>query len=249
MAISYKSIVLTGASSGIGEALCLRLAAPGVRLLLIARRGDELERVAAGCRARGAMVDCASVDVRDRVILSQVVLAFDDRHPIDLLIANAGVSTGLLPGHRPEAEGESRRLMEINYGGRLALVESIAALRPQPDLPSYSATKMAVRGYGIALRGWLRSFGVGVSVIYPGFVTSPMSLRHHGYKPFEMSADKAADIVARGLQRGRPIIAFPLLLAILSMLGMLIPSGLADWFNEGFRATVDPDQSAGSERK
>ena len=125
--------------------------------------------------------------------------------------------------------------------GQVALTSSIAALRPQPDLPSYSATKMAVRGYGVALRGWLREFDVGVSVIFPGFVTSPMSLRHRGAKPFEISAERAAGIIVRGLERRAAIIAFPLPLAILATLGMLIPPVIADWFENGFRAYVVPD--------
>lgn len=256
---SYSRIVLTGASGGIGEALALRLAAPGRQLLLAGRRAERLEAVAGLCRARGAAVETAVVDVREAEAVAAALLAFDEAGPVDLLIANAGVSAGLEPGRRPEAAGVSRRLMEINYGGmlntvepmlprfiarrsgRIALISSIAALRPQPDLPSYSATKMAVRGYGVALRGWLREHGVGVSVIFPGFVTSPMSLRHRGAKPFEISAERAARIIVRGLERGRAVIAFPGPLAALAVLGMLIPPKMADFFEGGFRAYVDPD--------
>mgnify|MGYP001561839574 CR=1 FL=1 len=256
---TYRNIVLTGASGGIGTALAERLAAPGRRLLLIGRRADELAVLAERCRARGGEVEVGVVDVREGEALSALILDFDDRFPVDLVLANAGVTCGLTPGHQPEAPGEARRLLDINYGGMLntvepllprfiarragqvALTSSIAALRPQPDLPSYSATKMAVRGYGVALRGWLREFDVGVSVIFPGFVTSPMSLRHRGAKPFEISAERAAGIIVRGLERRAAIIAFPLPLAILATLGMLIPPVIADWFENGFRAYVVPD--------
>lgn len=255
----YRNIVLTGATGGIGSELAKRLSSPGRRLLLVGRRADELDSVADTCRARGAEVEVAVADVRDAPALARLLTDFDDAHPVDLLIANAGVSAGLEPGHQPEAAGVSKRLLDINYGGmlntvepllprfidrrsgRIAMTSSVAALRPQPDLLSYSATKMAVRGYGCALRGWLREFGVGVSVIFPGFVTSPMSLRHNGPKPFEITAERAADIIARGLEHGRSIIAFPLPLAILAMLGMLIPPAIADWFEGGFRAYVTPD--------
>jgi short-subunit dehydrogenase len=256
---SFRTIVLTGATGGIGVALAERLAAPGRRLLLIGRRQAELEALAGRCRTLGAEADIAAVDVRDGPAMEKLLQAYDDAHAIDLVFANAGVSAGLAPGRQPEAAGVSRRLMEINYGGMLNTVEpliarfiarragrfvltsSVAALRPQPDLPSYSATKMAVRGYGVALRGWLREFGVGVSVVFPGFVTSPMSLRHNGAKPFEIPAARAAEIIVRGVERGRSVIAFPLPLAILAMLGMLIPPWFADWFEGGFRAHVEPD--------
>jgi short-subunit dehydrogenase len=131
--------------------------------------------------------------------------------------------------------------MIARRSGHIGLVSSLAAIRPQPDLPSYSATKMAVRGYGVALRGWLKPHGVGVSMIYPGFVTSPMSERHVGPKPFEVTADQAARIMARGLDRGRPVIAFPLLLALGCYLNMLLPTWAAELTNAPFRANVEPD--------
>lgn len=255
----YRSIAITGASSGIGAALAEEFAAPEVALLLVGRDAERLAEICRICELKGATVATALVDVRDAPALAATLVGFDDRHPVDLLIANAGVSAGLEPKRRPEAPGVSRRLMEINYGGmlntvepmlprflkrragRIALVSSIAGLRPQPDLPSYSATKMAVRGYGVALRGWLKGRGIGVTMIYPGFVTSPMSIRHRGAKPFEIPADKAARIIVRGLRRGRPTIAFPLLLAMGAFLNMLLPAWASDLTNATMRAEVDPD--------
>ena len=102
-------------------------------------------------------------------------------------------------------------------------------------------TKMAVRGYGIALRGWLKPHGVGVTNVYPGFVTSPMSARHKGAKPFEIPADRAARIIVRGLERNRAVIAFPLPLVLGSMLNMLLPAWASDLTNAMMRADVEPD--------
>ena len=255
----FRHIALTGASSGIGRALAVELSRPGVVLCLLGRDADRLRATADECRRRGADVRVAVVDVRDAAALAHDLTSFDDEHPIDLLIANAGVSAGLGAGRSPEETGTSRRLMEINYGGmlntvepllprfiarragRIALVSSLAGLRPQPDLPSYSATKMAVRGYGVALRGWLSPLGVGVSIIYPGFVTSPMSLRHKGAKPFEISAEAAARLIVRRLARGRSVIAFPLPMAIGAFFNMMMPAWLSDLTNRGFRAEDIPD--------
>lgn len=256
---TYGTIAITGASSGIGAALATCLAQPDVTLCLIGRHAERLLAVADECRGKGASVEIAVADVRDAASITHMLTKFDDRHPIDLLIANAGVSAGLSPGRQPEAEGVSRRLMEINYGGllhtvepmlprfiarrrgRIAIVSSLAGLRPQPDMPSYSATKMAVRGYGIALRDWLREYGVGVTMIYPGFVTSPMSARHAGFKPFEITAERAARLIVRGLRRGQSVIAFPLPLALGAFLNGLLPPFLADLTNRPFRADVQPD--------
>lgn len=255
----FRSIAITGASSGIGRALAVELAGPGVKLHLIGRDADRLRGTAQACRDKGSDVSVGVVDVRDAAAVAESLSAFDDASPIDLLIANAGVSAGLAPGRGPEAAGVSRRVMDINYGGmlntvepmlprliarragRIVLVSSLAALRPQPDLPSYSATKMAVRGYGIALRGWLARHSVGVSLVYPGFVTSPMSERHIGFKPFEMSAEKAARHVVRRLRRGRAVVAFPLPMVLAAMVNMLLPARLSDWTNASFGAEVRPD--------
>ncbi|WP_181705300.1 SDR family NAD(P)-dependent oxidoreductase [Chthonobacter rhizosphaerae] len=259
MTSRFSSVVLTGASSGIGEALALELAAPGRALLLVGRDAERLAAVADRCRRAGANVDTALVDVRDAEALAATLLAFDDRHPVDLLIANAGVSAGLAPGRGPEAPGVSRRLLDINYGGmlntvepllprliarrggRIALVSSLAGLRALPDMPSYSGTKAAVRGYGVALRGWLARYGVGVTLVYPGFVTSPMSARHGGARPFEISAEKAARLIVRRLEKGRRVIAFPFPLALGIFLGNLLPPALSDLTMKPFEADVAPD--------
>src|SRR5690349_4871028 len=88
----FSSIVITGASSGIGEALALDYAAPGVALALSGRDGTRLQAVADACRAKGAIVDAGQVDVAEREALASWLTRFDDVHPVDLVIANAGIS-------------------------------------------------------------------------------------------------------------------------------------------------------------
>ncbi|MEM0945299.1 MAG: SDR family NAD(P)-dependent oxidoreductase [Pseudomonadota bacterium] len=255
---SFRHIVLTGASSGIGKALATEMAGPGTRLTLIARDGPRLAAVAGEAEAKGAEVATLTVDVADRGAMAEA-LREADATPIDLLIANAGVSAGLEPGRMPEAPGVADRLAAINYlgvvhtvepilpqmiargRGRIALMSSLAGMTPFADMPSYSASKAAVRGYGIALRGAMRQHGVGVTVICPGFVTSRMSARHRGLKLFEISAPKAARIIARGLARGQAQITFPWQLALGCWLSNRLPPGLSDLAVSGFRADVIPD--------
>jgi short-subunit dehydrogenase len=256
-----RRIALTGASSGIGAALAERLAGPGVSMLLTGRDGARLDRVAAAARARGAAVETVLVDVTDRPSLSAALLAFDAAAPIDLLIANAGISAGLGPGRTPEDPAEARRVWEVNYGGvlntvepllpaflargagRIVLMSSMAARRPLADMPSYSASKAAVRAYGESLRGWLGPRGVAVTVLCPGFVTSPMSARHRGFKPFEITADRAADIIARGVARRAPFVTFPWPLALICWLDRRLPPRLADRLAAGFAAEITPEDA------
>ncbi|MEM1385494.1 MAG: SDR family NAD(P)-dependent oxidoreductase [Pseudomonadota bacterium] len=256
----WTSVVITGASSGIGRALAEALAAPERRLLLLGRDMERLEAVTALCRAQGAVAEPVVADVVDGSALATVLAAFEAKAPVDLVIANAGISAGLGPDRSPEPPGIARKIMRANVEGvlntvepllpgmlargegQIALMSSIAALRPQPDLPSYSASKAAVRAYGIALRGWLRPRGIAVSVICPGFVTSPMSARHRGAKPWEMPAEPAAALILRGLARRRAFISFPWPLVLLSWLdNRFLPAWLSDRMVAMFAATVEPE--------
>ncbi|MFN4011490.1 MAG: SDR family NAD(P)-dependent oxidoreductase [Pannonibacter sp.] len=256
---SPTSIVLTGASGGIGTALAREYATPGRVLLLIARDAEKLKQLASEVEAMGATAEWAAIDVRDRAALRAALAEFDGRHPVDLVIANAGVTGGLGPDRSREPDAASDRQFDINLGGvvntvtalvepmrlrgqgRIALVASLAGLRALPDMPSYSASKAAVVAYGHSLRGWLKPFGVSVTILCPGFVTSPMSARHKGAKPFEISAEDAARRMRRAIERRAAIHAFPFLLAAGIYLQGLLPPKLADLFMTGFEAEIDPD--------
>jgi short-subunit dehydrogenase len=129
--------------------------------------------------------------------------------------------------------------------GRIVLMASMAALRPSADEPSYSASKAFVRAYGLAIRSWLRAHGVAVTIVNPGFVTSPMSARHIGPRPFEIAAARAARIIAAGIGRGRAEITFPWQLALLARLGNLLPPALADRAERTLAARLLPDPRRG----
>ncbi|MEI2387017.1 SDR family NAD(P)-dependent oxidoreductase [Breoghania sp. JC706] len=242
----FRSIVITGASGGIGTELARAFARPGVVLALIARDAARIEPLADACREAGANVTTAGIDVRDREALHRFLEAHDTAHPVDLLIANAGVTCGLGEGRSRESDADADWLTDVNYkgavhtvsalvermrarkGGRIVLMSSLAGMRGLPDMPSYSATKAALIAYGESLRGWLRRDQVGVTVICPGFVTSPMSARHMGAKPFEISAQKAARIIKRAAEKGKPFRAFPFPLALGIRLSKFLPAWASD---------------------
>lgn len=237
--------VITGASSGIGAALAARLAAaPGAVLGLLGRDRGRLEAAAQSCRRLGARVTAATLDTRDRAGLAQWLRAFDAEQPVDCVVANAGVSAGSLAGGHPERGDQIYEVFDINLTGTLnlvlpmlpvmqarrrgqiVLVSSLSAFAPLPDAAAYSASKAAMLTFGLALRQAVRRDGVRVSVVCPGFVTTPMSKQFRGWKPFEIAADDAAARIARGMERDRGLIAFPFPLAVVSRLVPFIPEAL-----------------------
>jgi short-subunit dehydrogenase len=239
-----RSILITGASSGIGEALARDYAGPGVTLALSGRDRDRLAVVADACRAKGAVVEARAVDVTDRAVMEAWVEDADARAPLDLVIANAGISGGT--SGKGEGPLQTRRIFEINVtgllntvlpaiprmqrrgGGQLALMSSAASFRGMPGAPAYSASKAAVRAYGEALRGALRPTGIRVSVICPGFVRSRMTDANPFPMPLLMDADRASRIIRRGLARDRARIAFPLPTYFVAWLLSTLPPALTD---------------------
>lgn len=239
-----RSILVTGASSGIGESLARRYAAPGVALALAGRDRERLAAVATFCRAQGAAVESAVLDVTDRDGMRGWIERVDDRTPLDLVVANAGVSAGM--GKAREAEAAARRVIAVNVEGvlntvypvlprflarrrgQIALVSSLAAFRGLPTAPAYSASKAAVKALGEAWRLQLAPDGIRVSVICPGFVTTRMTAGNRFPMPFLMPAERAAEIIARGLARDRGRIAFPWPTAAASWLMGALPWRLSD---------------------
>jgi short-subunit dehydrogenase len=241
-----QSILITGASSGIGAALSREYAVSGVHLALIGRDRQRLETVAADCRGAGASVAVGVVDVRARDELAKWIRSIDDLHPVDLAIANAGITAGTGMGRLREHPDIVRDVIATNLvgaintidpvvermcmrgRGRIAVMGSIAALRGFPYCPAYSASKAALHAYAEGLRGALRRQGVGVTIIAPGFVSTPLNDDIVCPKPLIMSDGRAARIVRRRLDRGAALIAFPRLLWYGLLLTRLLPRRLTD---------------------
>lgn len=235
-------ILITGASSGIGAALARGTARPGRRLVLGGRDEARLSEVGAACRAAGADVATAAVDVADRAAMEAWIAATDMEIPLDLVVANAGISAGT--GGGGESAEQARRIMAINVDGvlntvlpaaaamrrrgrgQLAVMSSLGAFSGFPGAPAYCASKATVRVWGEALRAELAADGVGVSVICPGFVKTPMTDVNRFRMPFRIDADRAAAIILRGLERNRGRIAFPLPMYATVRLIAALPDGV-----------------------
>jgi len=237
-------ILITGASSGIGAALAHLYAAPGRVLSLGGRNGVRLAAVAEACRAAGARAETATIDVTDAAAMSRWIAAAEAAAPLDLVIANAGISAGT--GGGGENAEQTRAIFATNLDGllntampaveamrrrrrgQIALMSSLAGFRGFPGAPAYCASKAAVRIWGEALRGELAAAGIKINVICPGYVVTPMTAVNEFPMPFLMSAERAARIVQRGLRRNRARIAFPWPMYVAAWLAGVLPPAWID---------------------
>lgn len=237
------TVLVTGATSGIGQALAQRYARPGRTLILQGRDAGRLEAVAAECTARGATAIPFAADLLALDRYTAGLAAIASERPIDLAIVNAGISSA------DRGAGESwkdiERVIDVNIRaamataatvvpamrargrGQIAFVSSLAAWHGLPLTPAYCASKAALKAYAEALRPSLAAHGIAVSVVLPGFVKTPMSDAFPGTKPFMISAEEAAARIERGLAANRARIAFPQPLAFGAWLLAVLPAPLS----------------------
>lgn len=239
------TILITGASSGIGAALAEEYASTGVTLLLTGRNAERLEAVATACRAQGATVKTTVIPVQERDSMAALLTRWDTAHPIDLAIANAGISAGMGGTKREDAD-RVYDIFDINItgvlntlhpliprmaerkSGQLAIMSSLAGFRGLPSAPAYSATKAGVMAYGLGLAGSLKKHGIRISVICPGFVRSRITDANTFPMPFFMEADRAARLVRKKLAKGRLRIAFPWPMVLGVWFLSLLPAGFGN---------------------
>lgn len=239
--MSGTTILITGASSGIGAALARRYASPGVTLVLWGRNEGRLAETAGRCRALGAGVETACFDLAEIDELVRRLAESDDRAPFDLVIFNAGLGGSLRPGQVAQDAVSATRMAQVNFtapivasnlitarmalrgGGRIVLIGSIAESFPLPMAPTYAGTKAGLARFAEAMELRLARFGVGVTLVSPGFVDTPMSRGLTEPKPFLIDADKAAALIADGIARGRKRIVVPWQFAVIRAIAMLLP--------------------------
>ncbi len=239
-----RTILITGASSGIGEALARAYAEPGIFLALHGRDSARTASIADECRRRGADVQVKTGTVTDAAALAAWLAEIDRARALDLVIANAGISGGTAGG--AESDEQTRRIFAVNVDGvfntvmplipamvargrgQIAIMSSLASFRGFPGAPAYCASKAAVRLWGEALRPDLATKGVAVCVICPGFVESRMTAQNGFTMPMLMTADRAARIIKRGLTRNSGRIAFPLPMYLATRIVAALPGAVID---------------------
>jgi len=250
--------IITGASSGIGAALARELSRRGWSLALLARRGDLLDQLVRELPAPAVALAADVTDrdaVRDAVQRGAASLGGD----FDLAVANAGIS---VPTWSTKFNvDDAERIIRVNVlgmfylfdatipqmvargAGRFAGIASIAGLRGLPSASVYSASKAAMQAFLEASRVELTQLGVGVTIVNPGWVDTPIIEKYKGAVPFIVKADRAARIIADGLERGAREVEFPWQMSMLVRGLRLMPNALYDRMLRPYaRRKIDPEK-------
>ena len=244
--MSARLAFITGASSGIGQALAARYAQAGYRLALVARRTAEVQ---AWVSAQGLGTERAGIygaDVRDVASITDAARACIAEQGLpDVVIANAGISVGVDTAVFADLEVMRATFETNNLGlaatfqpfvramcerrsGALAGIASVAGIRGLPGHGAYCASKAAVIAYCESLRGECRARGVQVVTLLPGYIDTPLTRGNRYGMPFLLSAEAFADRAYRAIDAGSPYRVIPWQMGIVAKLMRLLPNALFD---------------------
>lgn len=239
-------VFITGASSGIGQALALRFHRAGYRLALVARRTSEVKTWAS---AEGISADSYEIYSADVAVTDSIVAAGRDciaRQGVpDVVIANAGISVGMDTAVRGDIDVMARTFATNNIGmaatfqpfvdamvqrrsGTLVGIGSVAGIRGLPGHGAYCASKAAVISYCESLRGEMRPHGVRVVTLSPGYIDTPLTRQNRYRMPFLMQAGDFADQAFRAIAAGVSYRVIPWQMGVVAKLLRLLPNGLFD---------------------
>jgi len=239
-------VYITGASSGIGQALALRFYQAGWRLALVARRAPEIEQWA---RAEGLQADRVTVyaaDVRDIESITGAGRACIAAQGLpDVVIANAGISVGVDTADAADLEVIRATFETNNLGmaatfqpfvtamcqrraGRLVGIASVSGIRGLPGHGAYCASKAATISYCESLRGECRPHGVRVVTISPGYIDTPLTRGNRYSMPFLMPAAAFADRAFRAIEAGASYRVIPWQMGVVAKLLRVLPNALFD---------------------
>lgn len=238
--------MITGASSGIGRGLALELARRGAAVGLVARRAELLAEIVDEIRASqgNALALVANVNDAERIRVEADRLRAE-LGPIDLMVANAGIGTA---GHAINLQpAQVANVINVNLlgavnsvaavlpemaqrgSGQLVAISSLSAYRGLPKSAAYCASKAALSSYFESLRIDLLTFGIGVTIIHPGFIKTQLTAGRHAQMPFLMELDDAVQKIVKAIEKRKKTYAFPWQLASLVRLGIVMPNFMYDW--------------------
>ena len=241
-----KLVFITGASSGIGQALAWRYHQAGWRLALAARRTDEIRdwAVRQGLPPDRYAVYGADVAQTDSIVAAGVACIAAQGLP-DAVVANAGISVGVDTAEREDIDAMARTFATNNVGmaatfhpfvrgmvargsGALVGIASVGGIRGLPGHGAYCASKAAVISYCESLRGELRSAGVKVVTLCPGYVATPLTSRNRYAMPFLMKPEDFADHAFSAIEAGVSYRVIPWQMGIVAKLLRLLPNAVFD---------------------
>ena len=244
--MSERLVFITGASSGIGQALAARYAQAGWRLALVARRTEATQAwlLAQGLDAQRARVYRADVADPDSIIAAAQLCIAEQGLP-DVVIASAGISVGMDSAEREDLRVMQDtfatnnvglaatfhpflRLMRQRQSGTLVGIASVAAIRGLPGHGAYCASKAAVVAYCESLRGECRRQGVNVVTLLPGYIATPLTAQNPYSMPFLMQSGDFAERAFRAIESGNSYRVIPWQMGVLAKVMRLLPNALFD---------------------
>lgn len=241
----YKTILITGASSGIGKELAIQYAKPGITLYLIGRNKTRLLETAVSCETKGANVLYRIIDITDREELKNWIIDCDKLKKIDLIIANAGISSET--SNKSGSDEEIYNIYQTNiFGvlntiepiipimqkrkeGQIALISSMSSFIGMASCPAYSSSKSCITSYGEALRGSLKEYNIGVSIICPGFIKTPLTDKNNFKMPLIMPVERATKKIIKGIAKNKGMIAFPFIMYFILKILRFLPFSLTNY--------------------
>ena len=239
-------VFITGASSGIGQALALRFYQAGYRLALAARRTEAVKSWASLMNMSASSYEIYSADVSDTasiVAAGQACMA--SQGVPDVVIANAGISVGMDSAIRADLDVMARTFATNNIGlaatfhpfiaammqrgsGALVGIGSVAGIRGLPGHGAYCASKAAVIAYCESLRGELKASGVKVVTVCPGYIDTPLTQKNNYAMPFLMQPEAFADQAFAAIEAGASYRVIPWQMGLVAKLLRLLPNALFD---------------------
>jgi len=243
---SQKVVLITGASSGIGRALAVELGRRGASLGLLARRAETLHEIAKDVEGARGHALALPADVKDANAVRAAAERLREKFGrIDVMIANAGI---VPTTHALELRADDvAEVMEVNVvgavnsltavlpemveqgSGQVVAISSLAAYRGLPKSGAYCASKAALSAFFESVRIDLRGTGVGVTIIHPGFIKTPVTEGRAARMPYLMELDDAVNKIIRAIESRKKSYSFPWQLATIVRAGMLMPIPLYDW--------------------
>lgn len=239
-------VFITGASSGIGQALAARFHAAGYRLALVARRVAEVKAWADSQGYEPSRFSVYAADVRDLAAITNAGRACIATQGLpDVVIASAGISIGMDTAEFADLE-VMRAVFETNNVGTAATfqpfvaamrargtgalvgIASVAAIRGLPGHGAYCASKAGVVAYCESLRGELRASGVKVVTIVPGYIDTPLTRKNPYSMPFLMPVEAFADRTFEAITAGTSYRVIPWQMGLLAKLLRVLPNALYD---------------------
>ncbi len=241
-----KTIFLTGASSGIGGALAVAMAAKGATVGLVARREELLNELKTKCERVGGTARAYACDVIDADALQEAADDFRSEFGhIDIMIANAGISGNNQPTRDYEPDAV-KQVIDINLlgavnaihavvpqmierkSGQLVAISSLAGIRGLRKSAAYCASKAGMAAFFESVRLDVMQHGIDVTIVQPGFIKTPLTSGRHHKMPYLMELDDAVPLFIKAIEKKKKFAAFPWQLASFVRLGKMFPASLYD---------------------